>query len=117
MPRGSGVGEGPGMRLLIVEDDPKLASALARGLRGEGYAVDVAGTGEEALFQARVYDYDAVILDVMLPGPDGIAVCRTLREEALGAGADADRPRRRRRPHPGARLGGRRLPGQALRLR
>jgi two-component system, OmpR family, response regulator len=69
------------MRLLIAEDDVKLLGALARGLRGEGYAVDVAATGEEALFQARVYDYDAVILDVMMPGPDGIAVCRTLREE------------------------------------
>lgn len=68
------------MRLLIAEDDPKLSAALARGLRAEGYAVDVASTGDEAIFNARVYDYDAVILDVMLPGPDGIAVCRTLRE-------------------------------------
>ena len=73
------------MRLLIVEDDPKLSSALARGLRAEGYAVDLAATGEEALFQARVYDYDAVILDVMLPGPDGIAVCRALRDEGRWA--------------------------------
>lgn len=69
------------MRLLIAEDDAKLAAALARGLRGEGYAVDVAADGDEALFQARVYDYDAVVLDVMLPGRDGIAVCRALREE------------------------------------
>ena len=69
------------MRLLIAEDDEKLANALARGLRAEGYAVDVARTGEEALIQARVYDYDAVILDVMMPPPDGIAVCRMLREE------------------------------------
>lgn len=68
------------MRLLIAEDDTKLATALARGLRGEGYAVDIAGTGDEALLNARVYDYDAVILDVMLPGPDGIAVCSRLRE-------------------------------------
>ena len=68
------------MRLLIAEDDSKLSAALARGLRGEGYAVDVASTGDEAIFNARVYEYDAVILDVMLPGPDGIAVCRTLRE-------------------------------------
>jgi two-component system OmpR family response regulator len=69
------------MRLLIAEDDEKLSAALARGLRGEGYAVDVAGTGEEALLQARVYDYDVVILDVMIPEPDGVAVCRTLRQE------------------------------------
>ena len=68
------------MRLLIAEDDQKLSAALARGLRAEGYAVDVASTGDEAIFNARVYEYDAVILDVMLPGQDGIAVCRTLRE-------------------------------------
>ena len=69
------------MRLLIAEDDEKLSAALARGLRGEGYAVDVAATGDDALHQARVYDYDVVILDIMIPKPDGIAVCRTLREE------------------------------------
>lgn len=69
------------MRLLIAEDDQKLSKALARGLRAEGYAVDTASTGDEALLQARVYDYDAVILDVMLPGPDGFVVCRTLRDE------------------------------------
>jgi two-component system OmpR family response regulator len=58
----------------------RLSSALARGLRGEGYAVDVAADGDEALVQARVYDYDVVILDVMLPGTDGVAACRKLRE-------------------------------------
>src|SRR4051794_9054328 len=68
------------MRLLVAEDDPKLAAALARGLRADGYAVDVAATGDEALFAASVYDYDAVVLDVMLPGPDGVEVCRALRE-------------------------------------
>jgi two-component system OmpR family response regulator len=68
------------MRLLIADDDVKLLTALARGLRGEGYAVDVAATGDAALLQARVYDYDAVILDVMMPPPDGVAVCRALRE-------------------------------------
>jgi two-component system, OmpR family, response regulator len=67
------------MRLLIVEDDAKLAQSLARGLRREGYAVDVAGSGSDALVQAQVYDYDAVILDVMIPDPDGVEVCRTLR--------------------------------------
>jgi two-component system, OmpR family, response regulator len=69
------------MRLLIAEDDAKLAGALARGLRNEGYAVDVAQDGEQAILHARVYDYDAIIMDVMMPGVDGIEVCRSLREE------------------------------------
>jgi two-component system, OmpR family, response regulator len=69
------------MRLLIAEDDTKLANALARGLRADGYAVDVVGTGDEALFNARVYAYDAVILDVMLPGMGGVEVCQALRDE------------------------------------
>jgi two-component system, OmpR family, response regulator len=68
------------MRLLLVEDDERLSASLARGLRGEGYAVDVAATGEDAIVHARVYEYDVVILDVMLPGLDGVSVCRTLRE-------------------------------------
>jgi two-component system OmpR family response regulator len=68
------------MRLLVAEDDPKLAAALARGLRAEGYAVDVAASGDAALCQARVYAYDAVVLDVMHPGPDGVEVCRALRD-------------------------------------
>jgi two-component system OmpR family response regulator len=69
------------MRILLVEDEPKMAAAVARGLRHEGYAVDTAQDGEGALFNTRVNDYDAVILDVMLPGPDGFEVCRTMREE------------------------------------
>jgi two-component system OmpR family response regulator len=68
------------MRVLVVEDEPKMAAAIARGLRGSGYAVDVAHDGEEALFQANVYEYDAVILDVMLPGANGFQVCKALRE-------------------------------------
>ena len=85
------------MRLLLVEDDERLSASLARGLRGEGYAVDVAATGEDAIIHARVYEYDVVILDVMLPGLDGVSVCRTLREfESVVPGADADRSRRRR---------------------
>jgi two-component system OmpR family response regulator len=68
------------MRLLLVEDDERLSASLARGMRGEGYAVDVAATGEDAIVHARVYEYDVVILDVMLPGLDGVSVCRTLRE-------------------------------------
>jgi two-component system, OmpR family, response regulator len=68
------------MRLLLVEDDAKLARAVERGLCHEGYAVDVVGDGDAALLQCAVWDYDAIVLDVMLPGRDGIAVCRTLRE-------------------------------------
>jgi two-component system, OmpR family, response regulator len=67
------------MRLLLVEDDDKLARAVARGLRHEGYAVDLEADGDGALAQCAVYDYDAIVLDVMLPGRDGFDVCRTLR--------------------------------------
>jgi two-component system OmpR family response regulator len=67
------------MRLLLVEDDVKLARALAVGLRRHAYAVDVCADGDLALREAAVYDYDAVVLDVMLPGTDGFAVCRALR--------------------------------------
>ncbi len=62
-----------------------MAAAIARGLRHEGYAVDTAGAGHEALFQARVYDYDAIVLDVMLPGMDGFEVCDALRRECRWA--------------------------------
>ena len=67
------------MRLLLVEDDVKLVRALQRGLQREGYAVDLAGTGDEALARAQAYDYDALVLDVMLPGTDGFEVCSELR--------------------------------------
>jgi two-component system, OmpR family, response regulator len=67
------------MRLLVVEDDVKLARALERGLQREGYAVDLADTGDDALSQATSNEYDAVVLDVMLPGLDGFAVCKEMR--------------------------------------
>ncbi|HTE64164.1 MAG TPA: response regulator transcription factor [Solirubrobacteraceae bacterium] len=67
------------MKLLLVEDDAKLVRALERGLGREGYAIDVARDGHEALEQAGAREYDAIVLDVMLPGPDGFAVCETLR--------------------------------------
>jgi DNA-binding response OmpR family regulator len=73
------------MRLLLVEDDVKLARALAVGLRRHAYAVDVCGDGDVALRQAAVYDYDAVVLDVMLPGTDGFSACRALRERGNAA--------------------------------
>jgi two-component system, OmpR family, response regulator len=71
------------MRLLVVEDEPKLAALVARGLREEGYAVDVTDRGEDALWMARSAQYDAILLDVMLPGYDGFAVCRQLRKERV----------------------------------
>jgi two-component system copper resistance phosphate regulon response regulator CusR len=68
------------MRVLLVEDEPNAAHVLAKGLREHTYAVDVAGDGETAIFQAGTTDYDAVVLDVMLPIKDGFAVCRAIRE-------------------------------------
>ena len=68
------------MRLLVVEDDVKMASLLKRGLEREGYAVDLAATGEDALWAGREVPYDAVLLDAMIPAPDGFDVCRQLRE-------------------------------------
>jgi two-component system, OmpR family, response regulator len=70
------------MRVLLAEDDLKLAGALDRGLRRAGYGVDVAHDGDQALLNARVYDYDVAVLDVMMPGTDGVEVCRTLREDS-----------------------------------
>jgi DNA-binding response OmpR family regulator len=69
------------MRLLVVEDDPRLASVLVRGLRENGYAVDRAGDGDAALEHLATNDYDGVVLDLMIPGVDGIEVCRRLREQ------------------------------------
>ncbi len=73
------------MRILVVEDELKMASLLLRGLSEEGHATDVARTGEEALWRADAVDYDAILLDVMLPGPDGFEVCRRLRERGVWA--------------------------------
>src|SRR5436189_2856251 len=71
------------MRILLVEDEPAAAQVLAKGLREHAYAVDVAGDGEAALFQVSTADYDAVILDVMLPVKDGLTVCRDIRQSGL----------------------------------
>jgi DNA-binding response OmpR family regulator len=68
------------MRVLLVEDEPSAAHVLAKGLREHAYAVDFAADGDAAVFQAGTTDYDAVILDVMLPAKDGFAVCRAIRE-------------------------------------
>ena len=69
------------MRLLVVEDDPGMAGLLARSLQREGYAVDSATTGEDALWSASENEYDGVVLDAMIPPPDGFEVCRRLRAE------------------------------------
>ena len=68
------------MRLLLVEDEPNAAHVLSHGLREHAYAVDLAKDGESAIFQAETTDYDAVILDVMLPVKDGFGVCRAIRD-------------------------------------
>jgi two-component system OmpR family response regulator len=69
------------MRVLVVEDEPELLSVIARALREEGYAVDEADDGDEGLFKALSWDYDAIVLDLMLPGRDGWQVLRALRSE------------------------------------
>lgn len=71
------------MRILLVEDEPSAATMLAKGLREESYAVDVAADGETAQSQAFVNDYDLIILDIVLPGKDGFRVCRELRTNGL----------------------------------
>jgi two-component system OmpR family response regulator len=69
------------MRLLVVDDEPRLAEGLKRGLEAEGFAVDVAHTGTDGLWLAREQQYAAILLDIMLPGMNGYVVCRTLRDE------------------------------------
>ena len=69
--------------MLVVEDEKKLGELLGRGLREEGYAADVADRGEAALWMAQAVDYDAIVLDVMLPGVDGFDVCRRLRKDGV----------------------------------
>src|SRR5436190_2977066 len=71
------------MRVLVVEDEKKLGDLLGRGLREEGHAADLADRGEEALWMARAVPYDAIVLDVMLPGLDGYGVCERLRRDGV----------------------------------
>jgi len=71
----------PDMRVLVVEDEMKMAALLKRGLEREGYAVDLASDGREALWAASEVAYDAVLLDAMIPEPDGYQVCRHLRAD------------------------------------
>jgi len=73
------------MRVLVVEDEVKMAGLIFRGLREEGLAADVATKGEDALWMAAATDYDAIVLDVMLPGLDGFETCRRLRGDGIWA--------------------------------
>lgn len=68
------------MRVLVVEDEPRIARFVAKGLREQAYAVDVSVSGDDAIYKASVSDYDAIILDVMIPGRDGLQVCSELRD-------------------------------------
>ncbi len=71
------------MRILAVDDEPRLAAALKRGLESEGFTVDTAADGEEGLWRAREYAYDAIVLDILLPKMSGYRVCSTLRSEGI----------------------------------
>ena len=73
------------MRVLLVEDEPRMASVIRRSLAKEGLAADVAGRGEDALWMASATDYDAIVLDVMLPGLSGFETCRQLRHRDVWA--------------------------------
>ncbi len=73
------------MRVLIVEDELKMAGLVRRGLIEEGHAADVAGSGEDAVWMAQAHPYDAIVLDVMLPGLSGFETCRRLRNEGVWA--------------------------------
>src|SRR5882724_570081 len=73
------------MRILVVEDDPDMSRFIARGLREQSYAVDVAASGDAAIEAATTSAYDAIILDAMIPPPDGFEVCRRLRAEGIDA--------------------------------
>jgi two-component system OmpR family response regulator len=71
------------VRVLVVEDEQGLAEGLRKGLEAEGFATDVAASGTDGLWMAREHPYDAIVLDIMLPGMNGYLVCRTLREEEV----------------------------------
>jgi two-component system OmpR family response regulator len=73
------------VRVLIVEDEVKMAGLIRRGLRDDGIAADVAIKGEDALWMAAATEYDVIVLDVMLPGMDGFEVCRRLRADGVWA--------------------------------
>jgi len=71
------------MRVLVVEDEPKMGDLIRRGLREKGHAADLTDSGEDALYMAGATDYDAIVLDVMLPRIDGFETCRRLRADGV----------------------------------
>ena len=73
------------MRVLVVEDEPKMAGLIRRGLSEEGYSADVAASGDDAVWMAQATEYDAIVLDVLLPGRSGFDVCRELRRAGMWA--------------------------------
>ena len=102
------------MRILVADDERDLNALIAQKLRKEHYSVDCCHDGEEALEYLRMADYDAVVLDIMMPKKDGISVLKELRQWVSCAGAAADGQGQHRRPCAGARRRGRRLSHQAL---
>ena len=102
------------MRFLLVEDEKPLPAAIVKMLEQEHFALDAAYTGPDGLDCALSGIYDAIVLDVMLPGMDGFAVLRAAAAGRFYAGADADRPRRRAGSRAGAEFGRGLLPAQAL---
>ena len=85
MPEVKRIGTVAAMRVLVVDDEVDLAEAIARGLRREGYAVDLAHDGEDALEKARLTPYDLICLDITMPKMDGRAVCRAIRADPVHA--------------------------------
>jgi two-component system OmpR family response regulator len=73
------------MRVLVIEDEPGVASAIGRGLRNHGYAVDLSGDGIDGLWKATEYEYDAIVLDLMIPGVEGVELCTQLRSRGRWA--------------------------------
>jgi len=71
------------VRILVVEDEERIADALQRGLEAEGFAVDVAANGTDGLWLATEQEYDAIVLDIMLPGINGLRICKALREKRI----------------------------------
>jgi DNA-binding response OmpR family regulator len=71
------------MRILVVEDEERIADAVKRGLEAEGFAVDVAVNGTDGLWRATEQDYDAIVLDIMLPGINGLRICKALRDKRI----------------------------------
>ena len=106
------------MRVLVVEDERRLAAGLRAGLDAEGFAVDVALNGTDGLWMAREHPYDAIVLDIMLPGVNGYRLCSTLRARGdLDPDPHADRQGGRVGRGRGARHRRRRLPHQAVLVR